>query len=447
MKKNMYSLIAFAILMISSLSNTANAQCMDWVAPTDSTGWVDFNNSFGGAPCDDGNGCPFNEINAFEVFAAEAYTIDNFLAGGEYVFSMCNGPGVGAWVPEFTIIAPSGAVDAFGAGDGDACTITWTASEDGTYLIVINEAGECGGGPNTGTGNGFPAISCNSGAPCDPNANVCNSGTLTTTGTVTVCDAVETFDLMTETDTTPAMGGTGWSFSDQLGGTGGLAGGFSITNSSNTVSWNSDLGGVLSANGLPVLSGPWVVFGLKYADANDAIGSICSITTDSLIVNFGSFPIIDDIQDVGSGSAAVTVSGGVPPFTYLWDDANAQTTDTAVGLDPGTYSVTVTGAFGCTATDMVDITSTAVDNIEAITSLQIAPNPTTNRFSVQLALNATEEITIDVMDISGKPVTSQTETTSGNSFEFDLSGNPAGIYLVKIMVGDQFLSRRVILTK
>ncbi|MEZ4932093.1 MAG: hypothetical protein R2788_08250 [Saprospiraceae bacterium] len=30
---------------------------------------------------------------------------------------------------EFTIVAPSGMIDAFGLGDGDGCTISWTASE------------------------------------------------------------------------------------------------------------------------------------------------------------------------------------------------------------------------------------------------------------------------------------------------------------------------------
>ncbi|MEZ5023847.1 MAG: T9SS type A sorting domain-containing protein [Chitinophagales bacterium] len=148
--------------------------CETWINPTPTTGWVDFNTTFGGAPCDDGTGCPFNEITTFEVWASEAYEVDNFIAGGEYTFSMCNGPGAGSWVPEFTIIAPSGAVDAFGAGDGDGCSISWTASESGTYLIVINEAGLCGTSTNTATDNGFPALTCNSGGlavcPIPPDA-------------------------------------------------------------------------------------------------------------------------------------------------------------------------------------------------------------------------------------------------------------------------------------
>ena len=58
-----------------------------------------------------------------------------------------------------------------------------------------------------------------------------------------------------------------------------------------------------------------------------------------------------------SGVAAVTVSGGVFPYSYLWD-ANAlnQTGDTATQLSAGTYSITVTDAGGCTKTASVTIT-------------------------------------------------------------------------------------------
>ncbi len=52
-----------------------------------------------------------------------------------------------------------------------------------------------------------------------------------------------------------------------------------------------------------------------------------------------------------TGFAAVSVvSGGVPPFTYQWDDPSGQTTATAFGLAAGTYTVTVIDANGCMAT-------------------------------------------------------------------------------------------------
>jgi gliding motility-associated-like protein len=47
-----------------------------------------------------------------------------------------------------------------------------------------------------------------------------------------------------------------------------------------------------------------------------------------------------------NGKAMVSVSGGVPPYAYLWDDGQNQSSDTAVGLCEGVYCVTVTDAAG-----------------------------------------------------------------------------------------------------
>ncbi|MBI3501509.1 MAG: gliding motility-associated C-terminal domain-containing protein [Bacteroidetes bacterium] len=46
-----------------------------------------------------------------------------------------------------------------------------------------------------------------------------------------------------------------------------------------------------------------------------------------------------------NGTATVSTSGGTMPYTFLW--CNGQTTSTAVGLCPGTCTVTVTDANGC----------------------------------------------------------------------------------------------------
>lgn len=121
--------------------------------------WSDFNTEFGGAPANDGTGCPFYEITDFEIWMSEAYVLDNVVEGTSYTFSHCNGPNAGSWIPEYTIIAPSGAIDAYGAGDGTGCSITWVATESGTYTIGINEAGNCGEGAEVE--NGHPAITCN----------------------------------------------------------------------------------------------------------------------------------------------------------------------------------------------------------------------------------------------------------------------------------------------
>lgn len=117
--------------------------------------YTDFNSMFEGAPTTEG---VTNEITEFECWASEAYTIDGFVQGNEYTFSICNGPGAGSWIPDFIVIAPNGDIVTYGADD-DGCSITWTATENGTYIIGINEAENCGVANQID--NGYPAITNN----------------------------------------------------------------------------------------------------------------------------------------------------------------------------------------------------------------------------------------------------------------------------------------------
>ncbi|VVV02359.1 hypothetical protein FVB9532_03658 [Mesonia oceanica] len=91
-------------------------------------------------------------------------------------------------------------------------------------------------------------------------------------------------------------------------------------------------------------------------DANNcpAIASV-TITEPTTLLAEASVDTDLSCIDATDGSATVTVAGGVAPYTYLWDDADAQTTATATGLVAGTYTVTVTDDNGCTTTASVDI--------------------------------------------------------------------------------------------
>ena len=156
--------LLFLVLFGLFLSNQAYSQCTTF---SGGGPYTNFNTNFGGAPCDDGTGCPFNEISTFEAWADESYLMDNVVIGHTYTFSLCNGPGAGSWTPSFTIIAPSGAVDAFGLDAGSTCALTWTATEEGTYIIGISEGGiPCDTSSNRTTNNGFPAITCTDGDTC-----------------------------------------------------------------------------------------------------------------------------------------------------------------------------------------------------------------------------------------------------------------------------------------
>jgi hypothetical protein len=58
---------------------------------------------------------------------------------------------------------------------------------------------------------------------------------------------------------------------------------------------------------------------------------------------------------MSDGKATATAHGGVPPYTYLWDDPAAQTTPTAINLSPGIYTCIVTDALNATASTVVEV--------------------------------------------------------------------------------------------
>jgi gliding motility-associated-like protein len=56
-----------------------------------------------------------------------------------------------------------------------------------------------------------------------------------------------------------------------------------------------------------------------------------------------------------NGSILVTPQNGFIPYTYVWNTNPVQTTDSAIGLIAGTYSVTVTDVNSCTATETIPL--------------------------------------------------------------------------------------------
>ena len=68
----------------------------------------------------------------------------------------------------------------------------------------------------------------------------------------------------------------------------------------------------------------------------------------------------------GSANAMVTPGTGTPPFQYNW--SNGATTAIINNITSGTYSVTVTDAEGCTATDQITVSGSSNISVSTTTS-------------------------------------------------------------------------------
>jgi gliding motility-associated-like protein len=91
----------------------------------------------------------------------------------------------------------------------------------------------------------------------------------------------------------------------------------------------------------------------------DNIGCIgidsTTVNEPTALTSTTSSTILDCSGD-GTGTATVTVGGGTSGYTYNWSTTPAQTTQTATGLQAGTYFVTSTDANMCTIIDTVTVT-------------------------------------------------------------------------------------------
>ncbi|GJM32429.1 MAG: hypothetical protein DHS20C18_14300 [Saprospiraceae bacterium] len=83
-------------------------------------------------------------------------------------------------------------------------------------------------------------------------------------------------------------------------------------------------------------------------DSNDCEASATITITEApeLIAETTGSEIVCGSEN--EGNAEVTVTGGTPPFTFMWSNGSEQ--ESIENLGEGTYTVTVTDALGCTAT-------------------------------------------------------------------------------------------------
>ena len=108
------------------------------------------------------------------------------------------------------------------------------------------------------------------------------------------------------------------------------------------------------SNNINLTAGTYIV---TVTDAN-----LCTVTASVTLTDpaqlTASINTFTNVRCNGecNGSTAVTPAGGIPGYSYLWNDINGQQTQNATGLCAGNYIVTVTDANGCTVSASKTIT-------------------------------------------------------------------------------------------
>ena len=184
-----------------------------------------------------------------------------------------------------------------------------------------------------------------------------------------------------------------------------------------------------------------VIFEVTYGEGDywidlDNIGiPVCG---EDLVVTIESTPYIN-----GGSRAIALVGGGVGPFSYEWSTGDTQAN--IVTPQDGGYAVTVTDALGCSGIGEAIVTR--VNNIEELTSFSLSPNPSSGLVILDASFDQPVSGLYRIVHATGQLVQEQIIRSEKRlQRTLDLSGTPAGVYIVQLVVEGKVTARKLILS-
>ena len=166
--------------------------------------------------------------------------------------------------------------------------------------------------------------------------------------------------------------------------------------------------------------------------------------------DFGAVAAVTPSSDGSNGAITLTppsASFGFGGYTYLWE--NGETTPSITDLMPGTYTLTITDKIGCSQTiDVVVNSSSAVEDIASLTSFSLSPNPASSVSVLNATFSQAVELNVEILSMEGKIVKSISfDKSAAVNHSFDISNFAEGMYMVKMSVGSQVRTERLVVTK
>jgi len=152
-----------------------------------------------------------------------------------------------------------------------------------------------------------------------------------------------------------------------------------------------------------------------------------------------------DEFDGCDGEIEIKTIGGTTPYTYMWVEEQVSTTQgTLTALCEGNYTVLVTDKNTCQTT--LNLKVYGLEEVISTAELLVYPNPTSGQFTVNFELEETNDATIQVINMLGEILSTQTLIAIMGSYssQFDLSNQPTGMYMVRLIVGNDIQVARAI---
>ncbi len=151
------------------------------------------------------------------------------------------------------------------------------------------------------------------------------------------------------------------------------------------------------------------------------------------------------ITDTGNCGGCVELDAGSGYTNYSWSTGEA--TQLITVQQTGTYSVTVTDANGCIATDAfnADVT-TGLDELMANPHFSVFPNPAENVLFIQ-SISTETVASVILYNVSGQMVLKEAATLGTKAKKLDVSKLESGIYFIELITDNERGVYRVLINR
>jgi hypothetical protein len=179
----------------------------------------------------------------------------------------------------------------------------------------------------------------------------------------------------------------------------------------------------------------------------------CSATATYTVGSVNPPIVIESITEVKptsttakNGSLEANISGGTGTLKIEWFQLNQLIgTGTKIeNIGAGFYNLIITDAASCTTSKNIILNSVSSTSQTDKVSVDIAPNPSNQQFVIKAGGKIN---TLKIYDIQGKVIINDSPQSELVTVDVTQTGLQPGMYICMMHIGDQIVSKRIVVTE